>query len=317
MCRFATRRSREHAKCLQPSATYLLFEKNNSLARSMLFSPQTKPSLWTHVSLLTSNENSGMTIRIRDFFLFSFAVAISSVAIVQAMRFDRFDRERAGKHEWIVDGTNPNIDELLSEIEKHKWMDLNPKSFLDLIDQLNSIVATRLTNAQFYSNDIDDGDFRREFLRIDSNQSIGRGLLVLLHSFELDIAAVEGCLVIADNDDAAIAMTRIYDLPAVDEDELVANVKENIDADSWMVAGGISTVDRLWNDSHTQCKLIANAPRATHRKIESMIGILARRYGWRQFALWTTHSAANNSGGPSGSGSGGCYGCYGFSGGLP
>jgi len=52
---------------------------------------------------------------------------------------------------------------------------------------------------------------------------LDRGLLVLFHHLDLDIAASDGTLEIGSQNDSRLAMVRVYNVPEVESQELVSN----------------------------------------------------------------------------------------------
>ncbi|MCY2977871.1 MAG: hypothetical protein NTU79_04300 [Planctomycetota bacterium] len=219
---------------------------------------------------------------IRNWFFFAMLVAISIMSLEKILRFDSLG---AGKHEWLTEGPNQGIDFMFAELGRNKWFDLTPKDFSEFVHQVNTIIPTRLESGVVYDSEFDDRvrSFPEAFLRIDRLQSIDRGLLMLLSALELDVAAQDGVLVIGPAFSGHLNMTRMYDLPDVNSEELIESIQRCIEPGHWQSAGGASHLEILHNDFRTQSKLVVFAPRRTHCKIESMIAVLAKRYGWKRF----------------------------------
>ena len=231
-------------------------------------------------------------LRIRYWFLFAMLVAISMMSLEKILRFDALG---AGKHEWLTEGPNLGIDFMLAELGRNKWMDLNPKDFSEFVHQVNTIIPTRLESGVAYDFDFDRVSFFQEaFRRIDRFQPMDRGLLILLNELELDVAAQDGVMVIGPEFSGQLNMTRIYDLPDVCNDELIESIQRIVEPDNWQSVGGESHLGILHNDFRTQVKLVVFAPRRTHCKIESMIAVLAKRYGWKRFEFpsWLPNQTA-------------------------
>ena len=230
---------------------------------------------------------------IRTWFFFAMLVAISIMSLEKILRIDALG---AGKHEWLTESPNQGIDFMFAKLGRNKWMDLTPKDFSEFVHQVNTIIPTLIESSVAHDFDFDDRVrfFPEAFRRIDRFQPMDRGLLMLLNELELDVAAQDGVLVIGPAFSGYLNMTRMYDLPDVNSEELIESIQRCIEPDHWQSAGGESHLEILHNDFRTQSKLVVFAPRKTHCKIESMIAVLAKRYGWKRFEFpsWLTKRTA-------------------------
>ena len=216
--------------------------------------------------------------KLQHWCIFAFMVSISTIALVHIIPSDIAG---SGKHEWVVDGQSPCIDALLSKLRNVKSFEMNPRDLQEFADQLNTFVPTRLLPLD---DDLPE-DFHKSYNRIDRMLSMDRGLLMLLNEFDLDVAAQDGVLTIGSRRSSSINMTRIYDVPDVCSWELSASITNLVEPESWQWAGGNSQLIVMRNDVQTRFKLVVNAPRHVHCKIESMLEILAKRYGWKPYQI--------------------------------